>query len=62
MKWIAGGIAYACAFLYVASTAIGVLLALVSHLLVLALLTLVGLAGFKLLMGDDEDDKDEDTS
>lgn len=59
MRWLAGGIAYACAFLYLATAALGAAIALIFHLLVLAAMALLGILCLKFLWSK-PDPKSED--
>ena len=49
MRWAAGGLAYAAAFLYVLTTVAGAVVALVFHLFVLCVMALGGWLLIKIL-------------
>ena len=59
MKWAAGGLVYAVAFLYLLTTVAGAVVALFFHLFVLAMLALFGWACIKSFWSQrDTDPKD----
>ena len=57
MRWAAGGLAYACALLYLLTTIAGAVVALIFHLLVLAAMALLGLLVLKFLWPRDRKQK-----